>query len=627
MSVLGVEKKCDLVMQGGITSGIVYPATVCRLAQEFKFENIGGTSAGAMAAAATAAAEFARRRNDASGFEKLSRLPEFLAQSPSGKKGSNLFWLFQPDLPFRPLFYLATSFLSKPRLPGIITNAVRFAWWELLLSLAVATLLTLPIALHAQPWMALLQVLVCLALVAMFFALLFAWKVLRQMTKIPANGFGVCSGMSAAGAAQPEALTQWLSRYINEIAGKTDEEPLTFGDLRNSGIRLRMITTCITHGRPYGLPFGTESFFFKEDEFRQYFPDAVVRWMKEHAKAAPSKRPGDPTDLSGFVPLPDAAELPVIVAARMSLSFPFLFRAIPLYAIDYSLRRTETQEAPHHGVLGGALPRNHPRRPERCWFIDGGVCSNFPLHLFDAPLPRWPTFGINLQPLRKDRPDSFVWMPSRNEDGASERWWRFNEGPGVASILKFAALIIDAARNWMDNRQIGVPGYRDRIVQIRLDEAKEGGLNLSMPAEVVKLVADRGTSAADLLIEHFATPTEGMELTWDNHRWLRFRSMFSLIEQLLLEINTAFTSHESYELSYSDLLTRDDKAPPRGYRLGPGQKKFFESWVPRFLALVEELNMQPERNRASAGAPRPQPIFRVTPHMMTKDDPELPSQG
>ena len=54
-------KKCDIVMKGGITSGIVYPALVCKLAERYQFKSIGGTSAGAIAASLTAAAEYARR--------------------------------------------------------------------------------------------------------------------------------------------------------------------------------------------------------------------------------------------------------------------------------------------------------------------------------------------------------------------------------------------------------------------------------------------------------------------------------------------------------------------------------------------------------------------------------------
>ena len=51
------SKYCDLVMKGGITSGIVYPNAVLALAKEFRIKNIGGTSAGAIAAAVSAAAQ------------------------------------------------------------------------------------------------------------------------------------------------------------------------------------------------------------------------------------------------------------------------------------------------------------------------------------------------------------------------------------------------------------------------------------------------------------------------------------------------------------------------------------------------------------------------------------------
>jgi hypothetical protein len=34
-------------MQGGVTSGIVYPGAACKLAESYRFVNIGGTSAGA----------------------------------------------------------------------------------------------------------------------------------------------------------------------------------------------------------------------------------------------------------------------------------------------------------------------------------------------------------------------------------------------------------------------------------------------------------------------------------------------------------------------------------------------------------------------------------------------------
>ena len=42
------DKGCDIIMKGGITSGIVYPKAIFELAKKYKFCSIGGTSAGAM---------------------------------------------------------------------------------------------------------------------------------------------------------------------------------------------------------------------------------------------------------------------------------------------------------------------------------------------------------------------------------------------------------------------------------------------------------------------------------------------------------------------------------------------------------------------------------------------------
>jgi hypothetical protein len=39
---------CDLVMKGGITSGVVYPRLISALSGVYRFKNIGGTSAGAI---------------------------------------------------------------------------------------------------------------------------------------------------------------------------------------------------------------------------------------------------------------------------------------------------------------------------------------------------------------------------------------------------------------------------------------------------------------------------------------------------------------------------------------------------------------------------------------------------
>ncbi|VAW01213.1 RpoH suppressor, partial [hydrothermal vent metagenome] len=88
-----VDKKseCDLIMKGGITSGVVYPYAITEIAKKYHFRAIGGTSAGAIAAAFAAAAEYARSWTDpekpeknsaATGFHRLNKksleLPKIL---------------------------------------------------------------------------------------------------------------------------------------------------------------------------------------------------------------------------------------------------------------------------------------------------------------------------------------------------------------------------------------------------------------------------------------------------------------------------------------------------------------------------------------------------------------------
>ena len=54
--VLPMSMLRDLVLKGGITSGVVYPRAISRLAKNYQIKGVGGTSAGAIAAAFAAAA-------------------------------------------------------------------------------------------------------------------------------------------------------------------------------------------------------------------------------------------------------------------------------------------------------------------------------------------------------------------------------------------------------------------------------------------------------------------------------------------------------------------------------------------------------------------------------------------
>jgi len=155
-------------------------------------------------------------------------------------------------------------------------------------------------------------------------------------------------------------LIDWLADELDGLAGISDPTtPVTFGDLwrgadglggpEDRAIDLQMMTTNLTQGRPYRLPLDSGAWFFDPDEWAKLFPQRVVRWLEAHPPTPPeAERDRRWWELlCGLLeplrPLPDAVDLPVVVAARMSLSFPVLISAVPLFAVDWS--RTGNQEA------------------------------------------------------------------------------------------------------------------------------------------------------------------------------------------------------------------------------------------------------------------------------------------
>jgi hypothetical protein len=211
--------------------------------------------------------------------------------------------------------------------------------------------------------------------------------------------------------------------------------------------------------------------------------------------------------------LPDADQFPVIVAVRMSLSFPFLFCPIPFFGVDFGF---------------GPKTADGQRIPEPSLFVDGGLTNNFPLNLFDKPLPRWPTFGINLRDKNDGRHNQDTYMACNNSGGLEEWWTRFDIKRGAGGLLGYFGLLFDTSRNWRDNLQMNVPGYRDRIVHIGLDPANEGGMNLDMSEQIIGLLTTRGEEAGCQILSRYSpTPqcpqTPGCVLDLENQKWIRFR--------------------------------------------------------------------------------------------------------
>jgi hypothetical protein len=447
------------------------------------------------------------------------------------------------------------------------------------------------------------------------------WRVYRTVFALPDNSYGLCSG-----AAGPDALTCWLADRIDGAAGKPTDQPLTFGDLWRAprppghegagaddrSINLEVMTTDLSHGRPRGLPFADRQFFFHPDEFRKLFPERVVAWMERTAPALDTID-GSPDQRTGLLPLPAAEDLPVVVATRMSLSYPILISAIPLYACDFS--RPANQEAKRRGVAPAY---------EKCWFSDGGICLNFPISLFDQPVPRWPTFGINLRPFPPDLTKSAteadnVLMPKNNKGGILERWQRFDSDPhgrpvaDSARLAGFFGAVFDAMQNWYDNAFLPAPGYRDRIVHVcQADD--EGGMNLEMPPEVIAALSERGRAAGARLCAIYAPPAAPSPdaLSWDNHRWVRYRSTLAVLAEFLEAFRAGVECPEPGDRPLVELIRRGPTDPPNSYRWAPGgeQLRTAEEATARLVECARGLAAGAD---VADGAPRPAPLLRIVP--------------
>jgi predicted acylesterase/phospholipase RssA len=474
-------------MKGGITSGIVYPGVVLRLAAKYRFSSIGGSSAGAIAAALSAAAEYGRQRDESGGIERLEAAVKDLLEP------GRLVGLFQPTRASRRLFtVLSTTFaaakMSLPRrilraavgatLRGTIVTVLGAALLACLVALTVAAADCVPVAVAVA-----LAAPVALVLVVATMLSAMGLLVTRTARALRGSNFGMCPGTRQDGQAGP-ALIDWLHERIQACAGLPLDQPLTFRRLEEQGIRLTMMTTDLSLARPVRVPDGLAGYCVRPADFAQFPPSVVEALERGGASAHEDYR---------LIPV---ADLPVLVGVRLSLSFPILMSAMPLYKVA------------DDGV-------------SRHLLSDGGIASNFPIHFFDAWFPSRPTFGIDLakHPVGGEEEED-VFMLSDPLAPVPPRWG------AVDSLPAFVAQIKDTMQNWRDTLQSELPGYRDRVCQIRFDKG-QGGLHLSMDPDTIKELISRGDKAGAKILETFD------ERQWLQHRWVRYLTLVAQLQDNL----------------------------------------------------------------------------------------------
>ena len=640
---------CDLVMKGGITSGVVYPRAISALSKTYRFRNIGGASAGAIAAAGAAAAEYYRQthpKDPDKGFVRLDGLHKELMEKDDKTGNSRLLRLFAPSGLSRPIFNAFIGALNRNSAPGriwaVCIGLVKSFPLSALLGLLLAALAVYA-TVHdiaasgwhgsAVDWLRAAGELLIAFVVSIFaLAIPFAIPVVSALVRLDkalaAQHFGLVTGMSEPGASGGEpALTEWLYDLFQDLSGKTADEPLTFGDLQklpfaetpdSPGVRLRLMTTCSSAGRPFTLPIEDYRFYFDPEELRGYLPEQAVRWMVKNS-APPRKdrveddrksdemasRFDDGGHLRRLLPMPTADDFPVILAVRMSLSFPILLSAMRFYRINLRLiPSTKPKERD-----------DYAQYVEPVLFTDGGVCSNLPVHMFDAALPQWPTFAINLRP---DLPES------QAGDAFAERRVKFGErgdatraesyrveGTGLAGAVSFLLTLVNTMQNWRDTLQRAAPGTKDRVATVRHTES-EGGLNLNMGTKAIEMMAGSGARAGQVIAASFHPPADGEpdKDGWLRQRWARFRQFLHLFERQVGVVDTAMTSAK-LQPSGVDLLADPTPYVKTHYEMEDTDRRAAAAFLDEVIAAKRKLGgTQPDFEKR---APTPFGELRITP--------------
>ena len=458
------------------------------------------------------------------------------------------------------------------------------------------------------------------------------------------GGAGRGLGDALAGLAPPtldHALVPWLDTALSDLAGLGEPTVLRFGHLwlgpdyhppdpvvprtaeqlarlrqaaehpRRRVVNLELITTELVHGVPYRFPLRCdpaeppgrdddrdparpERLFLRRADLgvggTEVFPPDVV----DALCPASNRLSTTPFDVDTGKPvddlfaLPEPWDLPVLFAARLSLALPGLFQAVRVYRLvqtqpardDYGVRI-------QHDGADLTYPAGEDQAwVQELWFSDGGITSNFPVHLFDTPLPLWPTVGIDLGRHPPGAAHQDVWLPSpaRPENSPAS--------PQRGSLVHFATSVLGTALGWSDTEQTFMPAFRGRVAWVR-HRPGEGGVNLFMSSATIASLALRGVLAGRRLAERY-----GSDAHWQVHQWLRLRVALDSLTALRDRVGRAGATPPYSTLddqtaieTLKRALRRAGGDPDPAY---PGQpdpplRWYDEDLEPAFFAAVEAL--------------------------------------
>ncbi|MFT3860322.1 hypothetical protein [Micropruina sp.] len=337
-------------------------------------------------------------------------------------------------------------------------------------------------------------------------------------------------------------LTDWLTQAMADLAGLPADEVVRFGHLwvggdytpgdpdgagrraaddpRQRSVNLELMSTELIRRAPYRFPLPVaapgDELYFDPSDLDGLLPRRVIDAMTLGARPVRVRclATGKPLTL---YPFPQPADLPVVFATRASLALPALFQAVRLYELRHGSLPVRTEFGERIAGPDGTdlrFPLDQASAEpvaQELWLTDGGVTSNFPIHMFDSPLPLWPTVGIDLgtHPAGAGHQDVYLLGDARAAKHLA--------APLKNAMSGFLGAVVGTGLQWHDNAQLQMPAFASRIAVVR-QRGYEGGNNLFMTRADVASLALRGVVAGMRLRRRFASDAQ-----WQRQQWLRLR--------------------------------------------------------------------------------------------------------
>ncbi|MFT3971078.1 MAG: patatin-like phospholipase family protein [Micropruina sp.] len=470
-------------------------------------------------------------------------------------------------------------------------------WMRTLTIAVVAGLGWVAATLHALGWVGLLLTVAYLVAEIAFVLLGFGIGVALFSTTAKDHRFGLIGGSGAATDDRtwrgrlarlfesatrvlPETtvnanLTDWLTDAMTDLAGLAPGEVLRFGHLwtgaeytpgdpdgagrraaensRLRSINLELMSTELIRRAPYRFPLPAadstaNQLWFDPDDLAGLLPAQVIAAMMDGAAPVRVRALATGAEVVLY-PFPQPWDLPVVFATRASLALPALFQAVRLYELREGSTPVRTEFGARVARDGTELrwPGADGAAPvaQELWLTDGGVTSNFPIHLFDSPLPLWPTVGIDLgtHPAGAGHQDVYL----LGDAGAAKTL----ATPLGRAMSSFLASVIGTGLQWRDTAQLGMPAFQARIAVVR-QRSYEGGNNLFMTTDDIASLALRGVVAGMRLRRRFASDAQ-----WERQQWLRLRVAAESLARFSNRLQVSLR-----EQSYARLLPEPDGAAP-----------------------------------------------------------------